>query len=212
MKTMLKMFVLVVLLSSAAACSGSSAPASGSVGAPAAPASANQPASNPAGGAPAPRVTLADDYPDALPVRNQLALGIMALDETDLAVTSEQAAELLPLWQVMRSSTKTGTEPSAELDALLEQMQETLTAGQLSAIQAMRLTQTSLQAWVQEQGLTLGSGSGSGTPGSGQGKNMTEAERAARQAEEGRTGSKSSGGASTAILEAVISYLDGRTR
>jgi hypothetical protein len=211
MKTMLKMFVLIVLLSSLAACSGSAAPAASNVGSSAAPASANQPAANPVGEAPAPRAALADDYPDALPVRNQLALGIMELDETDLPVTPEQAVELLPLWQVMRSSTKTGTEPSAEVEALLEQMQETLTAEQLGAIREMRLTQTSLQVWVQEQGLTLGSGSGEGTPGSGQGKNMTEAERAARQAEEGRTGSNSSGGASTVILEAVISYLEGLT-
>ena len=38
-----------------------------------------------------------------LELSTQLALGTLKLEDTDLAVTSDQAAELLPLWQVFDS-------------------------------------------------------------------------------------------------------------
>ena len=43
--------------------------------------------------------TLDTSYENALPVSSQLALGIFQLEETEDAVTSEQASALLPLWQ-----------------------------------------------------------------------------------------------------------------
>ena len=87
---------------------------------------------------------------------------------------------------------------------------------QLAAIGAMKLTQTDLQDWAQNQGLSVGTGDvasaigsgggmGSGQPGGGQ--NLSPEERAARQAERGGTGDNR-GGLTRALIEAVISLLE----
>ena len=142
-------------------------------------------------------------YEGALAARNQLALGTLELAGTPNAVTPEQAAALLPLWQALLSTQKSGAAAQAEVSALLSQIEGAMTAEQLAAIRAMQLTQTDLQDWAAANGITLGSGNGQ--PGSGQG--LSPEARATRQAEEGRTPG-SAGGASTAMLEAAITYLE----
>jgi hypothetical protein len=106
-------------------------------------------------------------YPDALSVGNQLALGMLQLEETEQAVTSEQAATLLPLWQALRG----GVTAQAEVNAVLKQIEGTMTQDQLQAIAALQLTQEDLRAWMEEQGL----GMGGGFPGAG--GDMSEEER-----------------------------------
>ncbi len=106
-------------------------------------------------------------YPDALSVSNQLALGTIQLEETENAVTPEQAASLLPLWQAMQG----GVTAQAEVNAVLKQIEGTMAQEQLEAIAAMQLTQEDLRAWMQEQGL----GTGGGFPGAG--GDMSEEER-----------------------------------
>ena len=66
---------------------------------------------------------LNEDYADAMSIRSQLVLGTLRLQETDRAVSSAQAAELLPLWQAARSLTRSGTGATEETDAVLEQIQ-----------------------------------------------------------------------------------------
>ncbi|MCU0486670.1 MAG: hypothetical protein MUC85_11250 [Anaerolineales bacterium] len=145
------------------------------------------------------------DYTGALPVRNQLTLGILELDGTAQAITSEQAAILLPLWQALLGTQNSGSAAQAEVSALLAQIESSLTPAQLDAISALQLTQTDLQDWAASSGIALGSGSGQ--PGQGQG--LSPEARATRQAEEGRTpGTNTGGGASTALLNAVIAYLE----
>lgn len=143
-------------------------------------------------------------YEGALPVRNQLALGTLQLAGTPEALTSEQAATLLPLWQALRSTSKTGGTADAEVNALLEQIESSFTAEQLAAISKLQLTQADLQEWAKTNGVTTGTGGGQ--PGQGQG--MSPEARATRQAEEGRTSSNSSGGVSSAIMDALIAYLE----
>jgi len=89
---------------------------------------------------------------DGLPVTTQLVLGTLQLEDTDQAVTGEQAKELLPMWQVYQSLIDSGTAAQAEIDGLIEQIQETMTAGQLDAISAMNLTQQDMFTATQEQG------------------------------------------------------------
>lgn len=117
-------------------------------------------------------------YDDALNVSNQLVLGTIQLEETEQAVTPEQAAVLLPLWQALQGG---GVTAQAEVNALLRQIEGTMTPEQLEAIAAMRLTREDLQAWMQSQG--LGMGGGPGQAGSDQG--LSPDERATRQAEFG---------------------------
>lgn len=152
-------------------------------------------------------------YENALSARLQLALGPLMLDGTSDAITPTQAAELLPLWQALQSLTNSGASATAETNAVLAQIEATLTPAQISAIREMRLTQTEMQSWMSANGIVVGSGSGgSGTgagAGGGQGQGMSPEARATRQAEEGKTGNTSgtSNGASSVLTRAVIEYL-----
>jgi len=178
-----------------AACGGASAPQAGSASASAA-----------AG------TSLDTSYPNALPVRNQLLLGTLRLDESAQPLSAAQAATLLPLWQGIRGTMNSGAAAQAETDALLKQIEAGLSAGQLAAIRGWKLTQADLQAWASSQGIATasgnapGSGGGSGAPGGGQA--LSAEARATRQAERGGAGE--SGGLSKALVDAVIAHLEAK--
>lgn len=121
-------------------------------------------------------------YPDSLDVSGQLALGTLRLEGTGQAVTPEQAATLLPLWQAIRGGTLQG---EAEIGAVLSQIEGEMAAEQLETIAGMQLTPGDLQSWAQEQGLGFGAGDGSGPMGGGE--DLSEEGWAARMAELGIT-------------------------
>lgn len=155
-----------------------------------------------------PTSALNEAYPEALPIRNQLTLGTLRLeDDPATAVTPEQAAKLLPLWQGFRSLTGSGTGATAEINTLLAQIEGEMTSEQLQAIKTMKLTRSDIQAVAQEWGITT-STSGS-QPGSG--ANLSEAERATRQAERAASG-EAAGGVSTALLDRLIQLLQERAK
>jgi hypothetical protein len=108
------------------------------------------------------RVTLSEDYADALPVPSQLAIGTLMLEDTDNAVTVEQAGELLPNWQMLQALQSSGTAAQAELDAVLNQIQGAMTDEQLTAIKEMQLTRDSMMQLAQERGLGRGLAGGAG--------------------------------------------------
>jgi hypothetical protein len=150
---------------------------------------------------------LPTDYENALAVRNQLALGMLELNQGDLAISAEQAQTLLPLWQALRSTQQAGGTAQAEVSALLTQIESAMTPEQLQAIAAMKLTQPAMQDWATANGITLGSGGG--TPGQGSG--MSAEARATKQAAEGITtsGENSNGSKLTdALINAVIVSLE----
>jgi len=122
-------------------------------------------------------------YPDAMNASSQLALGTLQLEETENAVTPEQAAALLPLWRALQG----GVTVQAEVNAVLKQIEGTMSQEQLAAIAAMRLTQEGLRTWMEEQGLGGPGGfplPGSGqAPGAGGGQDVSPEVRATREAE-----------------------------
>ena len=85
-----------------------------------------------------------------------LLLGTLKLDGTDQAVTAEQAADLLVLWQVYQEISTSDTAAPAERDALLKQIEETMTPEQMKAIQAMNLTPQDTFTVMQELGISAG--------------------------------------------------------
>jgi hypothetical protein len=106
-----------------------------------------------------------------LPVTTQLIIGTLELDETENAVTAEQAAELLPLWQTLQVLSESDTAAQQETDALITQIQETMTAEQMQAITDMSLTREDMMSIMQQQGLTMGNGSQSSSSQSGNSSN-----------------------------------------
>jgi hypothetical protein len=172
-----------------------------------------------------------------LPIASQLVVGTFRLEGTELAVTPEQAAGLLVLWQVYVDLGKSDTAAQVEMDALVEQVQETLTAQQMAAIADMQMTQQDLSALLAEQGgvgssaragsdgdtSTANSGAGGFAPPDG---GMTGdppdggimpgggAEQPASASQGGETGAGAgpAGGAGvpTALVEALIRLLEQR--
>ena len=111
-----------------------------------------------------PNAQQGDGTAPELPLSTQLAIGTLKLEGTEFAVASNQASSLLPLWQVLLSLTESDSAAQEEIDAIVEQIQETMTADQLQAIDAMGLTNESVFTTMQEMGLVQQQANASGTP------------------------------------------------
>jgi hypothetical protein len=106
---------------------------------------------------------------DSLSQEGQLLLGTLKLDSTDVAVNVDQAAVLLPLWETLQSMAVSGTSAAAEVDALVAQIQASMTSEQMAAITTMNLASTDLAAAVAEYkassaATTSGNSSSAGLP------------------------------------------------
>jgi len=118
-------------------------------------------------------------YENAVSVETQLLLGTFKLEETDQAVTKEQAAILLPLWTNFKTLSQSmkperGTpgqgkpdsapqaiptvnqETQTQMEALIEKISAALTPEQIQAISAMKITRETTMLIMQEQGITMG--------------------------------------------------------
>ena len=93
----------------------------------------------------------------ALSPSTQLSVGTLMLEDTALAVTQAQAQELLPLWQMLSALQGSSTASQVEVEAVLGQIEDTMTSEQLAAIEEM--DQGQMQMLIQE----LGTGGQGGT-------------------------------------------------
>ena len=91
-----------------------------------------------------------------IPVLTQLMLGTLQLESTDLAVDSAQAAELAPLWKALRSLTTSDTAAEAEIEAVIGQIQDSMTPEQIEAISAFELTPDDMQTIIRDLGIEFG--------------------------------------------------------
>lgn len=158
--------------------------------------------------------TINYEYEGALSTKLLLAFSTLKLAESAYPITVEQAPQMLMLWQALDNLSQSGTSAEAEVNALLFQIEQLFTSEQISSINAMALTQVDLQTWAQTNGITIGSGTGTGTgtgQGSGQGSGLSPEEKATKQAENSLTGTAASGegGLSSAVTEALLTYLEG---
>ncbi len=111
---------------------------------------------------------LSAGYAGALSIQGQLALGTLRLEETDQAVDEELAAELLPLWQALQSLSNSETTAEAELVAVINQIQDTMSPDQIQAIAEMQLTEDGLTQMLENGELAFGGFGGRAfAPGNG---------------------------------------------
>ena len=158
----------------------------------------------------APAIALTDDFAEnALPIRTQLMVGTLMLEDTSFAVSPEQASELLILWQASNALSRSGTGAQEEILAVINQIEGAMTPDQIAAIAEMKLTREATQAMSQELGLSMGGGDGEGGANRGQGQNMTAEEKAAREAERAE---RNANGASSSLLNALIEILTSRSQ
>jgi len=90
------------------------------------------------------------------PIETQLMLGTVKLEETDYPVDSEQASELIPLWKALRSLTESEIAAQAEIDAVVNQIQDTMSAEQMMAIEEMGLTMQDFAPVAETLGIETG--------------------------------------------------------
>ena len=69
--------------------------------------------------------------------QESLIVGSFNLEGTQNAITPEQAQDLLPLWLTMKALSASDTAAVQEIEALVKQIQETMTTEQTQAITAM---------------------------------------------------------------------------
>jgi hypothetical protein len=80
----------------------------------------------------------------SLSLEGQMLVGTLKLETTDFAVSSEQASELLPLWETLQSLASSDTAAPAEIEAVVDQIKSTMTSQQISSITAMNLSSQDL--------------------------------------------------------------------
>jgi hypothetical protein len=147
MKKSLLIFLLLALSLTLAACGGNAASTTGTS-----------------------TSTQLDQNARELPLSTKLAIGILKLEGTEFAVASNQAADLLPLWQVLNTLSASDSAAPDEIAAVTQQIQETMTSEQLTAIDKMGLTGEDSFAIMQELGLVdAPQVNASGTPQAGGG-------------------------------------------
>jgi hypothetical protein len=179
----------------------------------------------------------ADEMPQIL----KLALATFSLEETDHPITAEQAKALLPLWKAVRSLNNSETAAPQEIQGLVSQIEKALTVEQMQAIQNLQLSREDMAAIAEKYGFELGgfqnlspelratmqaarqSGQappagvligpipGGGGPGMGGAPGGFSPQ--AQQTAMAQRGSMRSGvGLNSALLEALIKFLESKTQ
>ena len=101
----------------------------------------------------------------SISMEEQLLVGTIKLESTSLAVTSAQADELLPLWETLQSLASSSTAATQEVDAVVSQIESSMSAEQISSITAMKLSQQDLLAATADAGATTTTSSSVNTSG-----------------------------------------------
>ncbi len=104
------------------------------------------------------RPGIGEDFQNALPISAQLGFGTLLLEDSEYAVDPAQAAELLPLWKAARSLSQSETAAEAELQAVFNQIQDSMTSEQISAIADLQLTGEEMAQLMENLGFSFGFG------------------------------------------------------
>jgi hypothetical protein len=86
----------------------------------------------------------------------QLLVGTFKLEDTDLAVTSDQAKQLLPLWQTLQELSASNTSATEEINAVVDQIKSTMTSKQMDKITSLKLTQQDVRSLMGQNGFANG--------------------------------------------------------
>jgi hypothetical protein len=182
-----------------------------------------------------------DDGEFSMPTESLLMLGTILLDDTEHVVDANQASVLLPLWKALRSLGESETTAQAEIDAIISQIEDTMTTEQRIEIEAMELTMQDMGSVAEILGLEMGGfggdfgeitpemqatreamresgnlqrpGGGLG-PGGGQGPDGAEMDPTAREtamAERGGTRGARSG-INSILLDGLIEFLEAKVQ
>ncbi len=83
----------------------------------------------------------------------QLIIGTLLLNGTENEVTADEATELLPLWQLYSALSISDTSAQEEIDAVVTQIQNTMTNAQIAAIGKIDLAGQNAMSLLRDNGL-----------------------------------------------------------
>lgn len=115
----------------------------------------------------------------AMTLEFRLAPGTLKLEGTAHAVTSDEARQLLPLWQKVKTLSADSNTTQSDLQTVYKQIQDAMTSSQIQTIEQMSLNQSDIQALAQTYNIQMpqgGSFNGGGFP------TLSPEERATRAA------------------------------
>jgi hypothetical protein len=102
--------------------------------------------------------SVGEDFQGEMPISTRLGFGTLMLEDTQYAVDPAQAAELLPLWKAAKSLSESDTVAEVEMEAIFNQVQDTMTPEQLSAISEMEFTGDEMAQLLEDLGISFGFG------------------------------------------------------
>ncbi len=102
----------------------------------------------------------------ALAADAKLALGTIKLEGTAQAIDPKTAAKLLPLWQLMVQLHSSTSAAPQEVTAVLNQIEATMTPGQVNSIDGMSFTSADVFSLLQNESQASGGSGGTGNSGS----------------------------------------------
>jgi len=91
----------------------------------------------------------------AMSLPEQLLIGTLKLEGTTLSVDKTQAATLLTLWQAYKELLSNNATAKEETDAVVSQIQNSMTAEQLKAITNMKLSFKDISSTMTALGITF---------------------------------------------------------
>jgi hypothetical protein len=97
--------------------------------------------------------TTTDSTSTGISTETTLLIGTLKLDGTEQEVDAEQAAELLPLWQLYQSLSTSDTAAQEEIDTVVNSIEKAMSADQLETIDAMDLNPQDMFTIMQNLGL-----------------------------------------------------------
>lgn len=100
--------------------------------------------------------TLSTDYDNAIPFPMQFMIGILQLEDTDLAVTSSQAKSFLTVLNFLKETSTNTSATQEQIDSLVAEAQSILTEEQIQGIAAMQITQETARSVLQKLGDGMG--------------------------------------------------------
>jgi hypothetical protein len=113
-------------------------------------------------------------------LESRLALGTLELEGTNQAVSAEQAKQLLPLWQKIKTLAATpSSTQAADLQAVYTQIEAAMTPAQIKTIESLRLNQNDIQALMKSLGIQITPGP---NPNGGNFPTQSPSDRATRTA------------------------------
>jgi hypothetical protein len=100
----------------------------------------------------------------ALSAATQLLVGTFKLEGTDLAITAQQAKQLLPLWQTLKELSTNNIAASEETNAVVDQIKSGMTAQQMDKITSLKLTQSDVMSLMSQTGFAPNGSNATTTP------------------------------------------------